>query len=336
MPTKVIVDLVTDCNLKCPQCVVHGSGSDKLDNYLRRKMPYNKAVGILSELKESKPLVMPSMWSEPTLYPYFMKFADDAKCLGLPIAMNTNGLKVTIDLAEFFCDIEFDSVFVSVDAATSDTLKKVRGMSNLATVHRAVFALLEVRGDRKLPRIGVSMTLQESNRHERDEFVNFWKDKVDVVRIGEVWEDGRFKTAPPQASRKPCPSLYSTLAINVDGRASICCLDSFGGTDMGNVFDKGVKAVWHGEKLTEARRLHEDGRAHEIPICKNCDRWASYDYTEEVANGMLVRKSYEYTYYNRLDKLDSWTKEVSGTHKRSGWDAKGKDDSSLTNPGRWL
>src|ERR1035438_3144643 len=79
----------------------------------------------------------------------------------------------------------------------------------------------------------------------------------------------------------------------------------------------GVKGVWHGPKLTAMRRLHEQGQWDKIPLCKNCDRWASYQFTEEVRDGLLIRRSPEYTYYNRIDRLQNWHKELHGTHSEN-------------------
>ena len=140
--------------------------------------------------------------------------------------------------------------------------------------------------------------------------------KVDAVRIGEIWKQGHF-TFKVKGPRIPCSALYTTLSVNTNGNVSICCLDSFNGTNMGNVFKDGVKAVWHGPKLTAMRRLHERGQWDKITLCKNCDRWASYQYEEEVRDGLLIRRSPEYTYYNRIDRLENWHKELHGTHQEN-------------------
>ena len=318
LPPRVLFDLVTDCNLKCPMCIVHGATEDpRLQAYLKKSMSLEDAKRVLDEIMAARPLVMPSMWSEPTMSPNFKEHVRQMKDAGLTTAMNTNGLKMNAEMAQFLVDIKFDSVFFSVDAMTSETLKKVRGITRLDLIHKAVELLMTTRGDNPLPRIGVSMTLQATNRHERDAFVDFWTKRVDAVRIGEIYEHGHFPGVHAGGERVPCSALYSTLAINTNGNVSICCLDSFNGTNMGNVFKDGVKGVWHGPKLTAMRRLHERGQWDKIPLCKNCDRWASYKYEEEVRDGLLIRRCPEYTYYNRVDRLQNWHKELHGTHKDS-------------------
>jgi radical SAM protein with 4Fe4S-binding SPASM domain len=257
----------------------------------------------------AKPLVMPGMWSEPTMNPDFRAHVTQMKERGLTVAMNTNGLKVNEDMARFLVDIKFDSVFFSVDAVTSETLQKVRGIKKLDLLHQAVERLQTAN-----PRIGVSMTLQPANRHERDEFVDFWTKRTDVVRIGEIYEQGKFSGFNATGERVPCQSLYTTMPVNTNGNVSLCCLDGFNEYNMGNVFKDGVKAVWHGPKFTAMRRLHEQKKWDKIPICKSCDRWSSYQYEDIVRDGLLIRRTAEYTYYNRIDRIQNWHKELHGTH----------------------
>jgi radical SAM protein with 4Fe4S-binding SPASM domain len=314
-PPRVLLDLVTDCNLKCPMCIVHGGTDDpRLQNFLKKSMTVENAKLVLDEIMAAKPLLMPNMWSEPLMIPSFKDHIRQMKERGLTVAMNTNGLKMNAEMAQFLVDIKFDSVFFSVDAMTPETLKKVRGITRLDLLHKAVDLLMTTRGANALPRIGVSMTLQDTNRHEREAFVEFWTQRVDAVRVGEIFEVGGFTGFHAGGDRVPCQSLYTTMAINTNGNVSMCCLDGFNEYNMGNVFKDGVKGVWHGPKLTSVRRLHERGQWDKIPLCKTCDRWASYAYEDVVQGDLLIRRSAEFTYYNRIDRMKNWHKELHGTH----------------------
>ncbi|WP_109117499.1 radical SAM protein [Azospirillum sp. TSO22-1] len=316
LPPRILMDLRTDCNLKCPMCIVHGDPENPaVKGILRRSMSVEQSRRILDEVMAAKPLIQPSLWSEPTLAHDFQEHVRAMKERGATVAMNTNGLLLTEATARFLVEAGVDSVSVSVDSMTPETLMKVRGINKLDKIHRGIENLLAARGDAATPRIGVSFTLQDANRHELDAFVAHWTRKVDVVRVGELFigPDGfpNVRTAGP---RQPCHALYSTMAIHVDGNVSLCCLDGFGDTNVGNVFKDGVRGVWHGPKLTEVRRLHEQGRYDEVPFCTNCDRWASNAYEEEIRDGLLIRRSAEYTYYNRIDRLTNWTGSLQNTH----------------------
>ncbi len=316
LPPRVIMDLRTDCNLKCPMCIVHGDPNNPLlKDFLRRDMPVDKAANLLDDLIDAQPMIMPSLWSEPLLSRKFREHARAIKERGFTLAMNTNGLLLRDDLAAFFVEIEVDAVSISIDATTKETLMKVRGIDKLEKLHKAVDTMLTARGDKQLPRIGVSFTEQAENEHERAEFIQRWAHKVDFVRVGELFVDGGFPNVKVEGPRKPCPALYSTMAIHANGNTSYCCLDGFGETNVGNVFEQGVSAVWNGEELNKVRYYHETGQWDKVPFCKNCERWASYGFEEFIEDGMLIRRSPEYTYYNDLKRLENWSGGLLGTHK---------------------
>jgi MoaA/NifB/PqqE/SkfB family radical SAM enzyme len=233
----------------------------------------------------------------------------------MALALNTNGLTLTESIAEFFCQIEVDSVMFSIDAVTKQTLKKVRSVDKLEKIEAAVFRLMKVRGDREYPRIGVSFTRQDDNRHEEEAFIARWVGVVDVVRMGIVFEDGKFPEMAEPPKRVACPVIYKTMPIHHDGSVRLCCLDGLRATDMGNVFKEGVREVWHGEAFAKARYFHETGQWDKVPFCKPCNGWAQYDYDEEIRDGLLIRHSPEYTYYNTVNRLKNWKGNLLGGHK---------------------
>jgi radical SAM protein with 4Fe4S-binding SPASM domain len=243
-----------------------------------------------------------------------MNYVRAVKERGMGLAMNTNGLTFRRPMAEFFVEVGLDAVCFSIDATTKETLKKVRGVDKLDKIHRAIELMLEVRGDHKLPRVGASFVIQPANRHEEKTFVERWAPKVDFVRTSQLFEAGGFPAITLQSKRTPCSALYNTMAIHANGNVSYCCLDGFGETSVGNVFEEGVRGVWHGDKLNEVRHYHETGQWDKVPFCKKCDRWASYEFEETIRDGLLIRSSPEYTYYNRIDRLDNWGGTLLGNH----------------------
>jgi radical SAM protein with 4Fe4S-binding SPASM domain len=316
LPPRVIMDLRTDCNLKCPMCLVHGDPANpQLKGFLRRDMQLDKARKMLDELMVARPLIMPSLWSEPLLAHDLKEHISGIKQRGMTLAMNTNGLTLREDLAAFMVEQEVDAVSFSIDAVTEETLMKVRGINKLKKLHDAVALMIRVRGEAARPRIGVSFTVQATNEHEREAFVEYWSPRVDFVRVGELFENGRFPNVKVEGPRRACPALYSTMAIHTTGNVSVCCLDGFGETNVGNVFEEGVAAVWNGERLNQVRHWHETGQYDKIPFCQSCERWASYGFEEEITDMLLIRRSPEYTYYNRLDKLENWSGQLLGTHR---------------------
>lgn len=315
IPERYLLDLATKCNLRCPMCPVWGSEDNDAQEKVKGVMPLDASKKILDEIMAAKPLIQPNMYGEPLLAPNLKERIKDMKSRGISVAMNTNGLTLTESLAQFFVDVKLDSIFFSIDSTTPDTLKKIRGIWKLERIEQAVHTMIAARGDNVYPRIGVSFTEQDANRHERDEFIKRWVHLVDCVRVGLVFENGRFKDMPDPGPRKPCPSIYNTMPIHNDGAVTICCLDGFKSTNMGNVFnDGGVEAVWNGEEFRKARYYHETEQWDKVPFCKDCNGWAQYEFTEEVQDGYLIRTSPQFVYYNKIERLNNWQGSLLGGH----------------------
>jgi radical SAM protein with 4Fe4S-binding SPASM domain len=187
-------------------------------------------------------------------------------------------------------------------------------VSKLEKIEAAVFRMLAARGKSPHPRIGVSFTIQDANRHEQEAFVERWVGLVDCVRCGLIFENGTFADMTEPKERVPCPAIYKTMPVHNDGTVTICCLDGFKSTSVGNVFTDGVKQVWQGEEFAKVRYYHETAQWDKVPFCKSCNGWAQYEFSEEIRDGVLVRRSPEFTYYNRLDRLVNWHGRLLGAH----------------------
>jgi len=308
LPGKIQIGIYDGyCNLKCPMCLLHSPEVKANIGNLRGKMSLMDLCRILDEVKEGKPPITPHRWSEPLVNKKFSAYVKAIKQHGLPVYVNTNGLLLTKELAVFFVEIQLDSITFSIDALTPETLRLFRGTNDLDGIKSSVFMMLRARGAAEYPRIGVSFTLGEANRHEKDEFVNYWLEYVDVVRIIKLYEKDRSvrNIALPE-KRGPCADIYNTMIIDYKGDVSICCLDALSQTNMGNVLRQGVKKVWHGEAFAQVRHYHETGQYDKLPLCKDCVPLSHFSYRETIAGDILTCQSPVMTFYNRLDRLDTW------------------------------
>lgn len=321
-PPRVLIDFALKCNLRCGMCPVWGSDDEESIESIKGLMSLENARRLIDEISVQKPLVHPCLYGEPLLAPNLKDHIIQIKSAGMTFALNTNGLSLTEGMAEFFVEQEIDSVMFSLDSVTPDTLKKVRGIRSLARIEKAVMLMLKIRGDKIKPRIGVSFTIQDANRHEVDAFVKRWVGVVDVVRTGRIFEDGKFQGLDAPKERMACPVLYKTMPIHNDGTVTVCCLDGMRTTNMGNVFETSVKEVWKGEEFTKMRYLHETAQWDEIPFCNSCNGWAQYEFKEEVRDGLLIRSSPEFTYYNKISRIDNWHESLHGGHAPPSKEAK--------------
>ncbi len=314
LPERALIDFATKCNLRCPMCPVWGSEDNDAIDAVKGVMDVDAARKMLDEMMTATPLVQPSMYGEPLMIPNLRARITDMKSRGMTVAFNTNGLTLNDELAKFLVEAKVDSVFFSLEGVSREALKKIRGVEKIETIEAAIFRLLAARGDKDFPRIGVTMTKQEGNLHEEEAFIARWAGIVDCVRTSLIFENGTYPDMVPPEKRLPCPTLYHTMPVHNDGTVTICCLDGFKSTNVGNVFKDGVNAVWQGEEFAKVRYYHETGQWDKVPFCKSCNGWAMHEFEDEVRDGLLIRRSPQFTYYNRIDRLKNWGGRLLGGH----------------------
>jgi radical SAM protein with 4Fe4S-binding SPASM domain len=228
-----------------------------------------------------------------------------------PVSINTNGLLLTQDLAKFLVKIKLGSISFSIDAFTKETYKKTRGTYALESVKKAVFRMLEERRSSNYPRIGVSFLMNNTTMHEMNDFVSYWLKYVDVVRVAKMFDDEKKIEGEPfikvSDNRLPCKEVYNTMSINYKGDVYVCCFDSFSEVFLGNVFEDGLLNVWNGEKVNSIRKKMIAKEFDKIDFCKNCILSREYTFEEKECEGVLIRKSPHVVFYNRVDKIASWS-----------------------------
>ncbi len=305
-PKKILLGLQEgDCNLSCPKCYTHGVNAPSELDRPKKVMPLNEFTKLCAEMAPYRPRVTPQTWDEPLLTPELFRYLKVMKDHGLVVTMDTNGVLLNKENRKALIDLEIDSIFISVDAITSHTYKKVRGKNTYDLVCDNVMQLLKERGDNKLPRIGVSFVLEEENRHEEDEFVQYWKEQVDVIRVNKVFSKERMVEGVDDRERTPCWSLYDSMMIHPSGNVSLCCVDTHSEVEIGNAFEQSITTLWREGAFAKIRQHHENKDFSKISICEKCNLWSN-DLPEKKNDGKYITvKTKTHYYVNRLDRLDS-------------------------------
>jgi radical SAM protein with 4Fe4S-binding SPASM domain len=325
IPNIVRLELTNICNMSCPHCR-HHSPKLRKENYADYyktpiHMTEDQVTTIIDEVAASKPSFTLNVANEPLIAPAFKYAAKKVKEYGLTGTFNTNGVKIDEDIAQLLVDIEFDSVNISVDALTPETLKKARGTTKLDRLIEKVELLLKIRGEKQFPRIGVTFVITDYNNHELQGFLDFWKKRVDVIRVtGYIREGKPDITAIPGArkedlpERVPCKQLFRDIVIRANGDVTPCVITSeYPDIVIKNIFkDGGVKAVWDSDEFNKLRELHRNFQWNEIPHCRECDYWIeTFEMKEKEQDGFLIRSPSPFSvFYNVKDKLKNWNRDL--------------------------
>ena len=68
-----------------------------------------------------------------------------------------------------------------------------------------------------------------------------------------------------------CPQLWQRLVIGSDGEVLLCANDEMGAYKIGNAKNESLHSIWHGEKMTTARKWHmKHMGVDKVSPCKYC------------------------------------------------------------------
>ncbi len=115
-PANLNLNLTRRCNLKCVMCEQHrhDPGPTGLPWYdPRRELPLSAWIGLLDQVAAFRPRLYLT-GGEPTLYPHFPEFLDEAKRRGFVVHLQTNGTLLD-RVADRLVDLGVEMVTVSMD-----------------------------------------------------------------------------------------------------------------------------------------------------------------------------------------------------------------------------
>ena len=282
-PSRINIEPTDRCNLRCNMCprqdLTRPVGDismelfDKLAQEISRHAP--------SEVRLHKD-------GEPLLAPHIFELIDHIKTVAPSTLLNmdTNALRLNEERAEKLLDSKLDILLFSVNAATPETYKKVRGSTKYDQVIGNIERFLAMRRERGYvwPRVKVQLIVMAETKDEIGLFKEKWgPHDVDVLLIPAInWGGHR-----PQVKslmrlperRYPCGFLWNSFSINYDGKVSFCNVDYNHLGVIGDVNEQTIEEIWKGPELERLRSLHKQGRFGEIDLCRECNYWA---YTRNV------------------------------------------------------
>lgn len=278
-PSMVMIDTTTRCNLGCIHC----------PNRQLKERPgfvgdmevglYRKIIDEISEENKGT-VIRPFDGGEPLMRKDMEELIHYAKSKGIEhVSINSNGLLLCRDRCLTLLESGLDHIEISIDAATEDTYRKIRGSDRygmlLDNVHQLLALRLEKKSDLK---VSVSFVRQEFNREEQDAFVDYWTGKVESVYIrqwhqhnhlveGEGWHGGRI-----DMHRHPCPYLWDRLIVHHDGKVRFCESDWECRYPVGDINCQTISEIWTGENYRRLRESHLSG-TFDHPFCRDCSDW---------------------------------------------------------------
>jgi len=88
------------------------------------------------------------------------------------------------------------------------------------------------------------------------------------TRSGDVTE--RLRMSGKEVCQMHCKRPFNTMVISFDGLVPICCVDYTRRVVLGDVNKESIHQIWNGGRFSEVRKKLTEGRAKEIPACRDC------------------------------------------------------------------
>jgi radical SAM protein with 4Fe4S-binding SPASM domain len=282
-PSRINIEPTNQCNLRCRMCprgdLTRPVGEidmdlfDKLAQEISRHAP--------AEVRLHKD-------GEPLKNPRIFEMIDHIKTVAPSTLLNmdTNALLLDEEKANKILDSKLDVLLFSVNAATAETYKKVRGSTKYDQVIENIERFLKLRQERGFvwPKVKVQLIVMAETKDEIGLFKEQWgPHEVDVLLIPAInWGGHRPEVKSlmqlPE-KRYPCTFLWNSFSINWDGKVSFCNVDYNHLGIIGDVREQTIEEIWKSPEFERYRELHKTGRWGEIDLCRDCNYWA---YTRNV------------------------------------------------------
>jgi radical SAM protein with 4Fe4S-binding SPASM domain len=191
------------------------------------------------------------------------------------VTVTTNGTLVRPAVTDRLIRSGLDAIWFSFNGATKDTFETIMGCS-YDTVVANIDYLLSIRP----PTLRVFTNMIETTimQPEIEENIRRWISKGVgsgtsklVNRAGNVrnFEELNYRPMHNEPVRL-CDLLFHKMYVLYNGDVVLCCMDWRRNVVMGNVKQQSLRNIWHGEKYTHYRRMHEEGRSRELDLCATC------------------------------------------------------------------
>jgi MoaA/NifB/PqqE/SkfB family radical SAM enzyme len=189
LPTMLILDLTTRCNLNCRHCEAHHDKDvskirNREENYInpsRYKFLFDYANTIYLNIS-GEPLMSPDFW---TLLDYIDSSENDPNLFTV-----TNGILLNKNAADRIVNSKFKEIFISMDAATKKTYSRLRG-GDFDVWFNNVKYLVESRNKAgKKLRIVLQHTISREALEETEAAIQMAEDLgVDEISIRPLYTD---------------------------------------------------------------------------------------------------------------------------------------------------
>jgi len=279
-PLVLNIEPTNACNAKCYYCPrdkmvrIQGVSYLSLDDYMR----------VIDQIRDNR-LIMLNLHKdgEPLLHndlPRMVEYAKQ-KDAAQVTHLNTNGILINSKTGRGIIERGIDDITISIDASREETYYRLKGIKGLDKLEDNVKKALDYRekiGSKTRIRVKI-MEFDHIEKEEIDLFREKWSGIADELQVTGIhsWSGAvDIEVTDEQThNRFPCALLWYMLAINSNGKVSVCNVDwNYSGV-VGDIHSQSVFEIWNGDRLRKIRIEHLKGIWDCPQVCEKCVVWVS-------------------------------------------------------------
>lgn len=263
---SINIGLTGSCNLKCSMCFCNRNNNKFIEPELFMKL--------VNEIKGQGIVLGLTFAGESLLHPLFDEFVYTTKSFGIKTGLSTNGMLIHKHLDALSL---INNLSISIDGLPPIN-ESIRIGSDTKLIEKNVSLLMK---QSFRPKIDVTMTVTTQTQTDVNDFVSYWINKVDSVRIKPAFNiDGEYyKTCLTKSNRiwPYCPFLNNYLGVLYTGEITICCIDLTGEQTFANLKNINVFEAWNSKHLKELRYKFLVKDLPKKSLCYRCQVWPTYN-----------------------------------------------------------
>ena len=297
-PTRLVIDPINICNLKCPLCPT-GQGKN---GQPKGTMKLNHFKQIIDELGDYLYEIDLFNWGEPFLNKNIyemIKYANE-KNVKVKISSNLSCLEKE-DINKIALS-ELDTLIVSLDGASQESLNKYRCGADFKRVIENIKGIEKQKKilKKNSPEIIWQFLIMKHNEHEIEKAKKmakklrisidfrpvrtdlgqeiFENDKTKIEKYQkwlpskDVYSRFDYKKKKKKSKLKTCMFLWTQSTISWDGTVYPCCAVYDFKYNFGNMFKEGsFRKIWNNKMYQEARKIVRDKKViNSSNVCSPC------------------------------------------------------------------
>ena len=278
-PIHLDIEIDNYCNFACTFCPIGQPENELHDQYKTiKKLDKNKVLNILEEAKKiGVKSVQFSLVNEPLTNKNLFEYIEYANKLNFcDIQIVSNAYLLNEKNAEKILNSGLKKIQFSLDAFSEKTYSERRLKNNKpANYEKTIKNLLNFLDMKKkskkiFPIVKISFIEMEENIHEKQDFYQFWNEKVDAIHYQKLIDYTETHKKNDLMKIYKCNMPMFRLAIKADGGVKPCCVSLGEKINLGNINKEKLFDIWNSKKMKDFQQMHLDEAAHKNEHCLKC------------------------------------------------------------------